>query len=87
MALAPSVSPARISLLNAANPLPASPCWSTSSTSGPGTPVAIARFASGWRRHHRLIWSGSVVASRKPWLVAGALPPGWQGNTGQPCRA
>jgi hypothetical protein len=68
------MSPARLSRLKAANPFPAWPCWSTSSTSGPGWPVAMARLASGWRRHHQVILSGSVVASRKPCRVAGSLP-------------
>src|SRR5439155_18667647 len=61
--------------------------WSTSSTSGPGWPVAMARLASGWRRHHQVILSGSQVASRNPCRVAGCLLPGWQGNTGQPRAA
>jgi hypothetical protein len=69
------------------SPVPATPWSSTSSTSGPRRPVALATLALGERVHHLLIWSGSVVASRWPCRVAGALPPGWQGKTGHLRRA
>ena len=44
-------------------------------------------FAAGQRAHHSAICAGSVVASLRPWAVAGRLSPGRSGNTGQPYRA
>ena len=87
MLAAPSSRPALDSLANAAYPFPAGPWSSTSRTSGPGAPVAMARFQSGWRPNQAVICSGSVVASRWPWAVAGIFCPAWQGNTGQPRAA
>ena len=86
MALWPSTSPARFALLNAGNPDPSSRT-STSRTSGPGAPVAIATLRFGSRRHQSRIWRSSVDASWNPLRVAGSLLPGRHGNTGQPARA
>src|SRR5439155_24183850 len=91
---APVSIPARWSRPKAANPSP-SALRSTSSTSGPGLPVAIATFARGQSRHHAEIAAGSVEASLKPPEVSGALHSwhlglvhaglsGRHGNTGQP---
>ena len=63
-AAALSIKPALVSVANAAYPLPAGPCWSTSRTSGPGAPVAMARFHCGLRVNQAVIWAESVVASR-----------------------
>ena len=82
-----SARPSRLSRLSAAKPLPRSPWWSTSITSGPGAPVAIATFRSGFRDHQAAMRSGSVVASLNPCATAGTFSPGMQGNTGQPARA
>src|SRR5690349_8077610 len=86
MALAPVSSPARLSRLNASNPLPPG-CTSTSSASGPGAPVATATLNAGQLVHQWRIRAGSVVASLNPWGVAGSLSPGLHGNTGQPAAA
>ncbi|HTP16751.1 MAG TPA: hypothetical protein VMK13_13055 [Streptosporangiaceae bacterium] len=49
--------------------------------------MAMARFASGWADHQRVIWRWLVAASWKPCSVAGTLLPGRQGKTGQPASA
>src|SRR5437773_531114 len=86
VALAPVSSPARLSRLNASNPLPPG-CTSTSSASGPGAPVATATLHSGELVHHQRMQDVSVVASLTPCEVAGSLRPGLHGNTGQPAAA
>jgi hypothetical protein len=77
----PVSSAARLRRLKAPNPFP-SGFTSTSSTSGPGAPVAIATLAFGHFRHQARITSGLVVASLNPCSVRGALRSGRHGNTG-----
>jgi len=55
-----------------------------SRTSGPGAPVAMARFQPKPRPNQPVICCSSMVASRKPCAVAGIFSPGRQGNTGRP---
>jgi hypothetical protein len=86
--------PGMLKPVNGGEPVPgrAGPCRSMSSTAGPGWPEAMARLASGWRRHDQVTLSGrwscpgrwSRRGTRAEWRAAAA---GWQGNTGQPCRA
>ena len=78
-AAAPSSSPAVGQLANAAYPFPAGPCWSTSRTSGPGAPVAMARFQSRVAAE-----PGGDLARVGGGVAVGRA--GWRGSSGRPGR-
>jgi hypothetical protein len=75
--------PARRSRFSAAHPDWA-PRTSTSRTSIPRPPVAMATLACGQRAHQARTTSASVDASRTPWAVSGAFSAGRTGRTGTP---
>src|SRR5580704_11907590 len=85
MRRAPAIIPDVLSRWYAAHPLPAA--WtSTSRTSGPGVPVAIATLCGVCCHQVRMV-AELVVASLQPCLVAGILASGLQGKTGHPAAA